>query len=339
MENHYRVERGEPHLMLPRGSFAASYRLGSSFAGAPTWICPSITVPKQLADRPRTNYHLLMFLEAYANAGRWGYYWWPGVDSQTRLAATAPDSLKPWIRFISEHRELYENATTANELAILYAEGAISRRPEAHTKYLALAQALAERGFPFDVIYGGDGRFNPEELDPDSLARYRVILLPEARDLGVKPAAELEAYARRGGRVVVFSESPLPQDLVEHVDDGALRAFWQHYRDDDRNRILADVARRPVERIVASDPAAVVTRYRVGERQVLHLLDYRYNEATDAITPIADLELRMPWPTRDASCWMVTLDGRRDLVAHVEDAELIVEVPELDPYAVLIVQP
>ena len=90
---------------------------------------------------------------------------------------------------------------------------------------------------------------------------------------------------------------------------------------------------------MASDPAAVVTRYRVGERHVLHLLDYRYDEATDTITPIADLELRMPWPTRDASCWMVTLDGRRDLVAHVEDAELIVEVPELDPYAVLIVQP
>ena len=25
-----------------------------------------------------------MFLEAYANGGRWGYYWWPGVDPETR---------------------------------------------------------------------------------------------------------------------------------------------------------------------------------------------------------------------------------------------------------------
>ena len=166
-----------------------------------------------------------------------------------------------------------------------------------------------------------------------------MILLPEARDLGEKPAAELEAFARRGGQVVVFSESRLPQDLVEHVDDGALTAFWQHYRDDDRNRVLAAIAGRPVERIVASDPAAVVTRYRVGVQQVLHLLNYRYDETTDGITPIADLELRMPWSTRDASCSMLTLGGRRDLVAHVDDAELIIEVPELDPYAVLVVQP
>ena len=41
-----------------------------------------------------------MFLEAYANGGRWGYYWWPGVDDETRRAATAPDALKDRIRFI-----------------------------------------------------------------------------------------------------------------------------------------------------------------------------------------------------------------------------------------------
>jgi hypothetical protein len=338
MENHYRVEPDSPHLLLPRGSFAAWYRLGSSFTGVPTWICPSITVPRQLADRPRTSYHLLMFLEAYANAGRWGYYWWPGVDVETRLAATAPESLKTWIRFIDEHRELYEDAVTANELAILYADGPISRRPETHTKYLALAQALAERGFQFDVLFAGDGRFNPDELDLATLARHRVLLLPEGRDLGQAPAAALEAFARDGGQVVVFSESPLAPDLVRHADGDALTSFWQRYQDEDRDRILADLADVPAARITASDPAVGVTRFVEGDRQVFHVLNYRYDEATDAVAAIDRVRLRIPWSAGDASCALFMPGAERQLTARIEGDELIVDVPDLDPYALLVVE-
>lgn len=339
MENHYRVEHQAPHLVLPRGTFAAWYRLGSSFTGAPTWICPSITVPRQLAGHQRTTYYLLMFLEAYANGGRWGYYWWPGVDVETRLAATAPETLKPFIRFIGEHRELYEDAVAANEIAILYADGAISQRPDTHVKYLALAQALAERGYQFDVVYGGDGRFNPDELDPETLARYRVILLPEARDLGQAPSAALEAFARAGGELVVFSESPLDPELVEPADGTALDDFWREYRDEDRDRIVAHLTGSASARIEASDASVGVTRYVLGERHVLHLLDYRYDEATDAVAPIRDLSIRIPWAGGDASCTVLSLRGESHVTARVDDGALVVVVPELDPYAVLVVAP
>jgi hypothetical protein len=339
MENHYRVQHDAPHQVLPRGSFAAWYRLGTSLNGSPTWICPSITVPRQLADRPRTNYHLLMFLESYANAGRWGYYWWPGVDAATRLAATAPESLKTWIRFIDEHRELYEGAAPVNDLAILYADGAISGRPETHVKYLALAQALAERGFQFDVLYGGDGRFNPDELDPEMLGHYRAILLPEAQALGPSPAAALESFARGGGNVVVFSESPLAPDRVRRARGDILTAFWRDYLDDDRERILAELVDVPVARIESSDAAVRVTRFAAGDRQVFHLLDLGYEQATDAITPIRDLRLRIPWSSGAVSCTVVTLDGEGPLDARVLGGELHVEVPEVDPYAVLVVTP
>jgi len=78
------------HLLLPRGKFLGSYRLASSFRSrAPAWLTPQIFIPNQLAGKPRLNYYLLMFLESYANNGRWGYYWWPGVDKETRRAATA----------------------------------------------------------------------------------------------------------------------------------------------------------------------------------------------------------------------------------------------------------
>ena len=280
-----------------------------------------------------------MFLEAYANVGRWGYYWWPGVDHQTRLAATAPEELKDHIRFIRHHRELYEETGADNDLAIVYADGPISRRPESHQRYLALAQALAESGHQFDVVYVGDGRFNADELDPKILGRYKTLMVPEARDLGEAPAAALDAFARAGGEVTVYSQSPLDPGLVQQAEGDMLEDFWQRYRDEDRDRIVESFRAPPSSRIECSDPAVTVTRYALGDRQVLHLLDYRYEEATDSVTPIRDLRLRVPWQDGHASCTMVDLAGERLLPVKNEDGVLVVDVPDLDPYAVLVIAP
>jgi hypothetical protein len=339
MENHYRIEAGSPHLVLPRGSFAGWYRLGTSLTGVPTWICPSITVPRQMKDEPRTTYYVLMFLEAYANAGRWGYYWWPGVDHETRLTATAPDELKDHIRFIRDHRELYEEAVPENDLAIVYADGPISQRSGAHQRYLALAQALAESGHQFDVAYVGDGRFNSDELDRRMLERYRTLLVPEARDLGEAPAVALDAFARTGGEVTVYSESPLDPDVVQEADGSMLEDFWHRYRDEDRDRIVASFRAPPSSRIELSDAAVSVTRYALGERLVLHLLNYAYDEASDEVTPARDLRIRIPWQAGSASATVLSLDGERELTAKVEDGVLVVDVPEIDRYAVLVVTP
>jgi hypothetical protein len=340
MENHYRVEPRSPHLLLPRGTFAPWYRLGHAVTGAPTWICPSITVPRQLAGERRTTYYLLMFLEAYANAGRWGYYWWPGVDAETRLAATAPEALKTYIPFLDAHRELYEDAVSDNQLAVLYADRSVLARPPTQDKYIALAQALAETGHQFDVVFCGDGQFNAESVDPAALARYHTVVLPEARELGGDLVAALESYVHSGGRLVVFSESPLDPALIREVTGDLLVDFWRHYRDEERTRIVDEVAAPPTAQIVASDPAARITRFRLGERQVLHLLAYSYDEVADAVQPIRDLDLRIPWPTSEAPvCTLADLDGEHRLRGRLDNGALAVEIPILDPYAVLVVAP
>jgi hypothetical protein len=339
MENDYRIQHRTPHVLLPRGSFLAWYRLGASITGAPTWICPSINVPRQLSGQQRLRYYELMFLEAYANGGRWGYYWWPGVDVETRVQATAPEVLKDHIRSIRTNRDLYEGSTSMNDLAILYADGPILRRPECHVKYLALAQALAERGYQFDVLFAGDGRFNPDDLDLETLQRYRTILLPEARDLGEAPAAALMAFAQAGGELVVFSESPLDPVLARSADGQTLIDFWRDYREEDRQRIITSVGAQASARIECSEPGVGLVRYVDGHRQVIHLLDYRYDEATDSVSPVRDLHLRIPWRDADASCTLLTLAGERPLASRVDNGALLVDVPELDPYAVLIAAP
>jgi hypothetical protein len=82
-----------------------------------------------------------------------------------------------------------------------------------------------------------------------------------------------------------------------------------------------------------------VTRYRVGDRQVVHLLSYRYDEATDTIGPVADLRLRIPWPRGDATCRLLAPGVDRPVEARASESALEVTVPELDPYAVLVIEP
>ena len=338
MENDYRVEPGGSHLLVPRGKFTAWYKLGAAFNGTPTWICPSIHVPRQLAGQNRQRYYELMFLEAYANAGRWGYYWWPGVDPETRRKATAPEALKGHIRFIARHRELYEQPVSMNDLAVLYLDGPILRRPETHQKYLALAQALVETSYQFDVLYTGDGEFNPDQLDLDVLRRYRTVLVPEARDLGIGPARQLERYARSGGEVLVFSESPLDESLARREDGDVLSGFWRRYHDGDRDRIVSTVEHLRWSRIVVSDPSVNALRYRLDGRQVLHLLNYRYQADGDCIEPVHDLQVRVPWAGGPASATLFRLDDERTVPCRVEGDDVVLDIGELDLYAVVVVE-
>jgi hypothetical protein len=338
MENDYRVEPGGPHLLVPRGKFTAWYKLGAAFNGTPTWICPSIHVPRQLAGQNRQRYYELMFLEAYANAGRWGYYWWPGVDPDTRRKATAPEALKGHIRFIATHHELYEQPVSMNDLAVLYLDGPILCRSGAHQKYLALAQALAETSYQFDVLYTGDGEFNPDQLDLDVLRRYRTVLVPEARDLGTGPARQLERYARSGGEVIIYSESPLDESLARREDGDVLSGFWRRYRDGDRDRIVSTVEHLRWSRIVVSDPSVNALRYRLDGRQVLHLLNYRYQADGDCIEPVRDLQVRVPWAGGPASATLLRLDDERTVPCRVEGDVVVLDIGELDLYAVVVVE-
>ena len=88
---------------------------------------------------------------------------------------------------------------------------------------------------------------------------------------------------------------------------------------------------------VNPDAAVSVTRYALGERQVLHLLNYAYDESVDTVTPARDVRLRVPWQGGAAAARLLDLGGERVLETKNEDGTLVVEVPEIDPYAVLVI--
>jgi len=342
-ENTYRVPETGPHLLLPRGKFTAWYRLASGFTSrAPAWICPSIMVPRQLAGQARTGYYLQMFLEAYANGGRWGYNWWPGVDDQSRYDATVPARLKDCITFITANREFFEDADTGNDIAILYLDGSISQRVAGHQKYLALAQALAEGGYQYDVIYVGDGTFNPRQLDRDQLTRYKVLLIPEASDMRDGEADALVSYIRDvGGQVVIYAEAAVDAAAAvgRREDERPLLRFWTDYSDVDRQRILATVDALDCARVTCSDPIVNVIKRANGDALILHLVNYNYDAATDEVQGVSGLSVRLPWPAERApTCTLLRL-GREDrLECATQDGQLLVQVAELDNYGLLLVR-
>lgn len=338
-ENTYRVRETGPHLLLPRGKFTAWYRLASGFTSrAPAWICPSILVPRQLAGQERTGYYLLMFLEAYANGGRWAYNWWPGVDDQARYSATVPARLTDYIEFIALNREYFEQAETGNELAILYLDSCISQKPQAHLKYLALAQALSEAGHQYDVLYVGDGRFNPALLDPDRLTRYKALLIPEAGSISDGEADALAAYLTdAGGQVVIYGDAP-GAVMGRREDERPLLQFWRDYRDVDRQRIVATVDTLKDDRVTCSDPLVNAIRWTRGNEQVLHLLNYNYDATADAVRRVRDLTVRLPWPTgRSATCTLLRPGRAERLDCTADNGLLIVRVSELDDYGLMVV--
>ena len=346
MENIYVVDpgafhTGPGHYLLPRGKFTAWYRLASALgAQAPAWITPQIYVPKQLAGRKTINYYLLMFLESYANNGRWGYYWWPGVDEKTRLEATVPELVKDYTRLILDHRRYYEGCTTENKIAILYANSAMLANPKGHYKYLALAQALAEAGYQYDVIYSGDDVFTPSEIAANQLSRYQVVLIAEAGQLSVAQREALRAYARGGGRVIAYTANEVGAESgITGITDDRLLDFWREYQDQQRASVLAPLHDLDTARVRVSDPSVNVVLYRRNGALVCHVLNYDYREQDDTIVPKRDVEVSLPWPGvgRPNSVRWLSLQGEQELPCRFEGGRLLFTIPVLDPYGLAIV--
>jgi hypothetical protein len=316
------------HWLLPRGTFAPLYRLGHAIgAREPIWITPQINVPRQLAGQHRQRYYELMFLEAYANRGRWGYYWWPGVDDRTRRDATAPDSIKTWTAFMRAHRDLYVGLETANDVALVYSNAAVLAQPSSHDRFLALAQALYEAGVQFDVIYTGDERFAPADLDQDELARYALVIVPGFDLFTPSQARSIEAYRSRGGRVTGVSSGSPAAKLLDR--------FWASYGDDDRAAVVDACDIDEEARIRVSAPRVVPTRYTSGRRVLIHLLNYDYRADNDEVVPATDLVLRLAWKGDRPSARLLSLATDTSLEARLEGSWLELTVPLLRDHAVV----
>ena len=248
--------------------------------------------------------------------------------------------LKDYIRFVAANRQCYEGCTTANQLLVIYANSAVMANPEGHFKYLALAQALAEAGYQYDVIYSGDDIFTPSQLDPDLLNKYRAVLVAEAAGLTPDQREALSAYAQRGGRVIAYSPHQIGGGSgVTTLADDLLMDFWREYRDDLRAAVVAPLEEFEAARVGTSDPLVNVVRYRKGDEHICHLVNYDYRQADDTIAAKHNVEISLPWTGagRPATVRWVSLQGEESLDCRVDGGRLRFTVPSVDPYGLAVI--
>jgi len=261
------------------------------------------------------------------------------VDEKTRLEATVPELVKDYTRFILDHRRYYEGCTTENKIAILYANSAVLANPKGHYKYLALAQALAEAGYQYDVIYSGDDVFTPSEIAANQLSRYQVVLIAEAGELTESQREALRSYAQTSGRVIAYSPNEIGDgSAITTVTDNRLLDFWRDYQDRQRAIVVAPLDGLDEARVSSSDPSVNVVRYQKDGALICHVLDYDYREQDDTIVPKRGVEVSLPWVgSPPSSVRWLSLQGEQELPCSVTGGRLLFTIPAVDPYGLAIV--
>jgi hypothetical protein len=107
--------------------------------------------------------------------------------------------------FIHKHHDLYEGDESAAEVALVYDHDSLMfyGNDEAETRlveeFRGIEESLDRAHIPFDII-------STRTLTPQTLARYRALVLPNLACLGQGSAEALTRYVKAGGGLVATYE-------------------------------------------------------------------------------------------------------------------------------------
>ena len=116
-----------------------------------------------------------------------------------------------WVPAIEEmftwhqaHEQYLRNEKPLARVAMVYSQQtAIYADPQNHADHqMGMYQALIEARIPFEMVHDGN-------LDPQHLAPYRVLILPNIAALSDGQCEQIRAYVQAGGRIVATYETSL----------------------------------------------------------------------------------------------------------------------------------
>ncbi len=156
-------------------------------------------------------------------------------------------------------------------------------------------RAMSEANAQYDVVMLPDGDFRADEMTAEQLAGYPLVIAPDCFVLTENQREILLGYAQRGGKVLVAGRLAEGTSLAEELAKTGNAVFVP--LEGNRNR---DVPRfmeafealyagcAPVE---CRAEKTGVQRYDNGGKTWIHVLNYRYDEQADRVSPIERLEL------------------------------------------------
>ena len=258
----------------------------------------------------------------------------------------APHGLATEIQtFLADHESLMSRRS-ANDVAVVFnvastreligradASDNTSNRRDVSVvvPYRIVTQRLAYGGVPFDVVIHRDGVTAEDRASVEELARYRTVVLPDCHSVTERQVDALKGYLDGGGIVVIVDRfgDDLPDDvrqrLLEH--EGVRRAGHSAI-----DELL------PHGRQVQVDVPCAANIHRLDSgAYALHLVNYDYDEAVDAVRAARDVRIQITLPEPRSRATLVASDGRKSqLDLEMRRGDHVFRVDELGVYTIVV---
>jgi hypothetical protein len=130
-------------------------------------------------------------------------------------------AVREMFRFLADNEKYYDGARTRTNVAILLSQDSLAHfagarlRQDYSQHYRGMYAALTESHITFDILSEGS-------LNARALAKYRVLVLPNAAAMSDGAAAAVRAFVERGGGVLGTYETSLYTAEGEERRDLAL---------------------------------------------------------------------------------------------------------------------
>ncbi len=279
--------------------------------------------------------------------------------------------------FIHDRSDCFEGPlTSGSRLALLVLMNERGRTvPGVMPSYLGFALGLTETNRPFDVLFGGDGRYVQDRLTFADVAAYDALIVPSPIDPTPNQAAVLQQFVREGGMLACQeperlglggdAEPPtapacitsrfafgagqvyvLRGEVTPVWTDDAGANFLRDYGEPQREAIgeLADSLGTPTvlpgheDGLVCAFPIVQPDRRRL----IVHLVNYDVDIAADRVRPKRNIRVALSRPgflsnAPSATLMMPGVDTPLALDVTATADGITCTVPRLGAYAILVI--
>ncbi len=157
---------------------------------------------------------------------------------------------------------------------------------------------LSRQAQPYDVVFFPDGRLRQDPIDAEQLRRYRTLLLPQCSYLTPGQADALRRYLEDGGRLVALGpvganlEAEAREAILNHPSTTLCRTMDE----------ALDAALGEQPQVTIDHTADIGLHLQhVGGGAALHVVNYGYDAARDAVRALEALEIAIRLPRRYTS--------------------------------------
>jgi hypothetical protein len=258
----------------------------------------------------------------------------------------APHGLATEIQaFLADHEQLFARRT-ANDVAVIFSvestreligkadasDNTTNARDESVVvPYRVVTTTLANAAAPFDVVIFPDGVTAEDRSTTGALERYSTVVLPDVHALTGAQVTAIEGYLEGGGTVVVTDR--FGDNLPTEVRDRVLAHPGIHPA---TMSVLDELL--PNGRQIETDVSAAANLHQLaGGSYALHLVNYDYDAAADAVRVVPDVRLRVRLPKEKEHATLVASDGRQaPLDVQRGDGVHAVTVDSLGVYSIVV---